>query len=85
MGQILLDLLRSGEHISIPELATILNSSTEMVEAILEHYEHLGFVKKTILDLRVGGNCDSCGRCGGSRVNAQPSRRALVYWEIAEK
>lgn len=73
----LLKLLEGKEIKSTIELATLLGSSEEMVQAKLERYEQLGYVKKTVISLNRSENCSKCRGCSGIK-NAASS---VVYWE----
>lgn len=73
----LLELLEVKEIHSTAQLADTLGISVEMVQARLERYEQLGYVKKTILSADCGGNCKKCHGCSGLRKSAA----AVVYWE----
>lgn len=53
---LLLLLEEKGIH-STAQLAAELGTSTEMVEAKLERYAQLGYVKKTVMSADCGGNC----------------------------
>ena len=70
--------LKPGDRIPPErELAAELGTSTEMVEAKLERYAQLGYVKKTVMSADCGGNCKKCHGCSGMK-NAAAS---VVYWE----
>lgn len=57
-----------GVH-STAQLAADLNITPEMVEAKLERYAQLGYVKKTVMSADCGGNCKKCrDAAGGSTV-----------------
>jgi len=73
----LLKLLEGKEIKSTIELATLLGSSEEMVQAKLERYEQLGYVKKTVISLNCSENCSKCRGCSGIKNAASP----VVYWE----
>lgn len=55
----LLELLDEEGIRSTTQLANTLNTSVEMVEAKLERYERLGYVKKIVMSADCGGNCKS--------------------------
>lgn len=74
----LLELLgEPGVH-STTELAAAMDTDVAMIQAKLEHYARLGYVKKTVLspDCQTS-NCGSCRGCPRQSVSAPP----LVYWE----
>lgn len=50
MKMSLLDVLDNKEIRSTAQLAEVLNTSVEMIEAQLERYEQLGLVKKTVMN-----------------------------------
>lgn len=74
----LLDALDSKEIHSIAQLADMLGTSAEMIEAQLERYEQLGFVKKTIMNgsSKCGGGCKKCRNC-----NQKKHSVPVVFWE----
>ena len=73
----LLSLLEEKGIRSTAQLAAELGTSMEMIEAKLERYAQLGYVKKTVMSANCGGNCKKCH--GGSGMkNAAAS---VVYWE----
>ena len=76
----LLELLDEEGIRSTTQLANTLNTSVEMVEAKLERYERLGYVKKIVMSTDCGGNCKKCRGCSGLRKSAA----AVVYWERVE-
>lgn len=76
----LLSLLEEKGIRSTAQLAAELGTSTEMVEAKLERYEQLGYVKKTIMSANCGGNCKKCHGCSGMKSAAA----SVVYWERAK-
>lgn len=73
----LLGLLDEEGMRSTAQLANTLNTSVEMIEAKLERYEQLGYVKKTVMSADCGGNCKKCHGCSGLRKSAA----SVVYWE----
>lgn len=73
----LLELLDEKGVRSTAQLADTLNTSVAMIEAKLERYEQLGYVKKTVMSADCGGNCKKCHGCSGLRK----STAAVVYWE----
>lgn len=73
----LLSLLEEKGIRSTAQLATELGTSMEMIEAKLERYAQLGYVKKTVMSANCGGNCKKCHGCSGMK-NAAAS---VVYWE----
>lgn len=74
----LLDVLDSKEIRSTAQIADILNTSVEMVEAQLERYEQLGLVKKTVMNAseQCGGNCKKCKGCNQAKHSVE-----VVFWE----
>ena len=65
----LLELLDAPGIHSTAQLATELGTTPEMVEAKLERYAQLGYVKKTVMSADCGGNCKNravllCVACG---------------------
>ncbi|HHX37637.1 MAG TPA: hypothetical protein GX717_06620 [Clostridiaceae bacterium] len=81
MNDILLEMLQNGEHIAVSELADTLQTSPEMVLAMLEHYERLGFVKKTVIQFKTENS--SCGGCAGCVHLKQ--RDGFTLWEKGER
>lgn len=77
MKMSLLSLLEEKGIHSTAQLAAELGTSTEMVEAKLERYAQLGYVKKTVMSADCDGNCKKCHGCSGMK-NAAAS---VVYWE----
>ena len=73
----LLELLDEPGIHSTAQLADKLGTSTEMVEARLECYEQLGYIKKSVLSADCGGNCKRCRGCSGMKKSAA----SVVYWE----
>lgn len=73
----LLSLLEEKGIRSTAQLAAELGTSTEMVEAKLERYEQLGYIKKTVMSANCGGNCKKCHGCSGMKSAAA----SVVYWE----
>ncbi len=71
----LLNALDSKEIHSTTQLADMLGTSPEMIEAQLERYEQLGFVKKTVMN---GSSKCSCGckNCGQKKQSVP-----VVFWE----
>lgn len=53
----LLELLDAPGIHSTAQLAAELGTTPEMVEAKLERYAQLGYVKKTVMSADCGGNC----------------------------
>lgn len=72
----LLSLLEEKGIRSTAQLAAELGTSTEMIEAKLERYAQLGYVKKTVMSANCGGNCKKCHGCSGMKKAA-----SVVYWE----
>jgi predicted transcriptional regulator len=77
MKMSLLSLLEEKGIRSTAQLAAELGTSMEMIEAKLERYAQLGYVKKTVMSANCGGNCKKCHGCSGMK-NAAAS---VVYWE----
>lgn len=73
----LLELLDAPGTHSTAQLAADLNTTPEMVEAKLERYAQLGYVKKTVMSADCGGSCKKCRGCSGLKHSAA----AVVYWE----
>ena len=73
----LLSLLEDKGIRSTAQLAAELGTSTEMIEAKLERYTQLGYVKKTVMSANCGGNCKKCHGCSGMKSAAA----SVVYWE----
>ena len=73
----LLSLLEDQGIRSTAQLAAELGTSTEMIEAKLERYTQLGYVKKTVMSANCGGNCKKCHGCSGMKSAAA----SVVYWE----
>lgn len=73
----LLELLSLPGIHSTTELAAAMGTDVAMIQAKLEHYTRLGYVKKTVLSPDCETSCGSCRGCRRQRVNAPP----LVYWE----
>lgn len=65
-----------GVH-STTELAAAMDTDVAMIQAKLEHYARLGYVKKTVLS----PDCHSstCGSCRG--CHRQNDKPPLIYWE----
>lgn len=74
----LLDALDSREICSTSQLADTLGTSPEMIEAQLERYEQLGFVKKTVMDAssKCSGGCKKCRNCSRKKHSVP-----VVFWE----
>lgn len=74
----LLDALDSKEICSTAQLAHMLGISVELVEAKLERYEQLGFVKKTVMNASAncGGSCSKCKGC-----NHENKSTPVIFWE----
>lgn len=77
MKMSLLSLLEDKGIRSTAQLAAELGTSTEMIEAKLERYTQLGYVKKTVMSANCGGNCKKCHGCSGMKSAAA----SVVYWE----
>lgn len=73
----LLSLLEEKGIRSTAQLAAELGTSTEMIEAKLERYEQLGYIKKTVMSVNCGGSCQKCHGCSGMKSSAT----SVVYWE----
>ena len=82
MKKSLLDVLDNKDMRSTAQLADILNTSVEMVEAQLERYEQLGLVKKTVMNAseQCGGSCKKCKGCNQSKNSV-----AVVFWDKSER
>ncbi len=78
MKNLLLDALDSKEIFSTAQLADLLDSSPEMVEAQLERYAQLGYVKKTIMNgsSKCSGGCRKCKGCSHKKQSVP-----VVFWE----
>lgn len=77
MKSSLLLLLNNSEIRSTEQLADAMGTTIAMVEAQLAHYEHLGYVKKTIMG---GSDCGhDCKKCHG--CNETGSSKPVVFWE----
>ena len=74
----LLDALDSKEICSTSQLADMLGTSSEIIEAQLERYAQLGFVKKTVMNgsSKCSGSCKKCKGCN-QKKNSVP----VVFWE----
>lgn len=73
----LLELLGAPGVHSTTELAAAMGTDVAMIQAKLEHYARLGYVKKTVLS----SDCkSSCGRCRGCHLHHEHAP-ALIYWE----
>ena len=77
MNMSLLELLDAPGIHSTAQLAADLNTTPEMVEAKLERYAQLGYVKKTVMSADCGGSCKKCHGCSGLKHSVA----AVVYWE----
>lgn len=73
----LLELLSEPGVHSTTELAAAMGTNIEMIGAKLEHYAHLGYVKKTVLSPDCESTCGSCRGCHRHHDNTL----SLVYWE----
>lgn len=79
MSKLLLDLLNGTDALSVAQLADSMDTSTEMIEAQLERYEQLGYVKKTIMYGSSG--CDKdCKKCKGCKLE-EKEILPVVFWE----
>lgn len=77
----LLEIIKEGQSLSMPELAERLDTSVELILARLERYEQLGVVKRVCFDAsQCRGSCKKCRGCSGMK-KSEP----LVYWEKGEK
>ena len=74
----LLEALESKEIRSTAQLAEMLGTSVELIEAQLERYEQLGFVKKTQMKASksCGGSCKKCKGCNRENKNVP-----ITFWE----
>lgn len=79
----LLSLMLDSEQISMTELAEKLHMSVALINARLERYEQLGYVKRVVEKSQGGcsGTCGSCKGCGTHKLEFKPS----VYWVKGEK
>lgn len=78
----LLELIRNRGTISTPELAELMSSSPEMIEARLEFYARSGYLRKTVFAAAgCASGCDHCGGCGGNRRLSHP----IVFWEVIKR
>ena len=73
----LLELLDAPGIHSTAQLATELGTTPEMVDAKLERYAQLGYVKKPVMSADCGGNCKKCHGCSGLKSSVA----SVVYWE----
>lgn len=73
----LLELLGAPGVHSTMELAAAMGTDVAMIQAKLEHYTRLGYVKKTVLSPDCETSCGSCRGCHRQSVDAP----VLVYWE----
>lgn len=73
----LLELLDTSGVRSTEQLAAELGTTAEIVQAKLECYARLGYVKKTVMSADCGGNCKKCRGCSGIKNSAA----SVVYWE----
>lgn len=77
----LLEMIKQGRQMALPELSQRLGMSPELLRARLERYEQLGYVKRIRMDSAVcGGECRKCRGCSG---NMQSS--VFTYWERGER
>lgn len=82
----LLDIVRKGGVLSTAELAYRTGTSAEMVEARLEQYARLGYLRKTAISsggCGCGGACGSCKGCPAAGGSAAPKN--IAFWEAGEK
>ena len=79
----LLSIMLDSEQITMPELAEKLHMSVALINARLERYEQLGYVKRVVEKSQGGcsGTCGSCKGCGTHKLEFKPS----VYWVKGEK
>lgn len=75
----LLSLLEDSNIRSTAQLAEALHATPELIEAQLERYAQLGYVKKTIMGGGCGGGCKTCKGCSGMCHEAP-----VVYWECTK-
>lgn len=73
----LLELLDAPGVHSTAQLAAELGTTPEMVEARLERYAQLGYIRKTTMSADCGGSCKTCRGCTGLKHSAA----SVVYWE----
>lgn len=77
----LLEIIRQGQISALPELAERLQISEDLLFAVLERYEQLGYVKRVRMDTFVcGGNCKRRRGCSGMKTEGH-----MVFWEKGEK
>lgn len=79
----LLDYLDHNGVSSIQEMALALKTTPAMIQARLERYQQLGYVKKITISSGpggCGGHCCRCGSCAGCGVKTQGGN-PIVFWE----
>ncbi|MFA5658111.1 MAG: hypothetical protein WC900_02375 [Oscillospiraceae bacterium] len=82
MSKTLMDLLATPTALSTAQLADTLGTSIEMIEAQLERYEQLGYIKKTVMcGSSCSCNCKGCGYCTSNDRKGSP----VVFWEKLKK
>ncbi len=72
----LLSLLDDKELRTTAQLAERLDSTPELVEAMLERCEMLGYVKKTVMSSSCGSECSKCKGCKGFKSGSE-----ICFWE----
>jgi predicted ArsR family transcriptional regulator len=74
----LLEILRAGGTHRVADLARELDTTSELVEVMLDDLARMGYLK------RVSGECsDGCGTCPMARLCAAGSSGQL--WSLVEK
>lgn len=79
MTDAILNSLSQGRCRSVAALARELDTSEEMLEALLSHLESLGYVRK--VTLAADGRSARCGSCHAC-ARGEEGRRPFVYWEL---
>lgn len=80
MNGFLIDRLSAGECLSTAELADSYGITIELMEAMLFHYECLGYLRRTVLSSH---RCEkkSCAGCTCGKQSAEP----VVFWEVVNR
>lgn len=86
----LMSLIENGETYSTAQLAAALNLSVDMIAAIIERYEQLGYLRKVVLDCKTacrGGCSKSCALCQGAGGSSgiKGIRMPVTMWEVVKK
>jgi len=79
----LLEFIKHGNSISVSELASKFEMTTDMLAARLERYEQLGYVKKVILD--TSPCSQGCKTCKGCTSIKNKKNEPITFWEKGEK